>query len=216
MIIITIILIITLLSINFIQDREINYLYEDLAVTEVHRDNLIERIKIHEDMLKDHQELQKVSSEQITLLKQINTNLETENKELAKLKTPSRASTTPRTSSGNLGEFTVTAYDLSVQSCGKAKDHPQYGITASGESLVGHTWESAKAIATDPKVIPLGSKVEVTFIDENYSKYDGIYTSKDTGSAIKGNKIDLFYGEDVTVSETMKFGTPKATIRILE
>jgi len=211
MIIITIILILTLFSINFIQGREINFLYEELAVSDAYREGLVKEIKVHEKLLKTLEELREISDQKIVTLEQINTNLETENKELVKLKTPSRGSDLITSK-----EFTVTAYDLSVQSCGKAKDHPQYGITASGESLVGHTWETARAIATDPKVIPLGSKVEVTFIDENYSKYDGIYTSKDTGSAIKGNKIDLFYGEDVTVSETMKFGTPKATIRILE
>ena len=46
--------------------------------------------------------------------------------------------------------YVVTAYDLSVQSCGKPIGHPAYGITASGYSLVGHTWYSVRVIAVDP------------------------------------------------------------------
>nr|DAK26553.1 MAG TPA: lytic transglycosylase [Caudoviricetes sp.] len=93
-------------------------------------------------------------------------------------------------------EFIVTAYDLSVESCGKAPGHPGYGVTASGKSLARHTLESARAIAVDPNIIPLGSRVEVAFDDENMKQYDGIYTAVDTGGAIKGNRIDLYVGED--------------------
>ena len=47
------------------------------------------------------------------------------------------------------GLFTATAYDLSVQSCGKKESHPAYGVTANGTSLKGHTLESARAIAVE-------------------------------------------------------------------
>ena len=39
-----------------------------------------------------------------------------------------------------------------------------------------------RTIAVDPTVIPLGSEVEIN---------GQIYIAEDTGSAIKGNKIDL-------------------------
>ena len=93
-------------------------------------------------------------------------------------------------------EFVVTAYDLSVESCGKAPGQFGYGVTASGKNLAGHTLESARAIAVDPDVIPLGSKVHVAFDDENMRQYDGVYTAVDTGGAIQGNRIDLYVGED--------------------
>lgn len=93
-------------------------------------------------------------------------------------------------------EFIVTAYDLSVESCGKAPGQSGYGVTASGKNLAGHTLESARAIAVDPDVIPLGSKVHVAFDDENMRHYDGVYTAVDTGGAIQGNRIDLYVGED--------------------
>ena len=92
--------------------------------------------------------------------------------------------------------FEITAYDLSVESCGKSPGHPSYGITASGESLAGHSLESARAIAVDPSVIPLGSSVRIHFIDENMQCYDGIYRAVDTGGAVRGNHIDLFAGEN--------------------
>jgi 3D (Asp-Asp-Asp) domain-containing protein len=114
-------------------------------------------------------------------------------------------------------EFTVTAYDLSVQSCGKKITSRGYGITRNGFDLRGHTWKTARVIAVDPKVIPLGSIVYIQFIDEDYFNYNGVYIAEDTGSAIKGNKIDLFFedtGEKVS-GETMDFGVTKARIIIL-
>lgn len=149
---------------------------------------------------------------------QSNKELEEEKERLEKIKTPSR-SKLPTSKSGNASEFTVTAYDLSVDSCGKKPNHPQYGMTRSGSSLIGHTWKTARAIATDPKVIPLGSKVEVTFLDESYSKYNGTYTSVDTGSAVKGKIIDLFlgdYNQERAHQDVWDFGRAKAIVRILE
>lgn len=131
-----------------------------------------------------------------------------------KIKTTSRGSV-----SRNLGKFTVTCYDLSVQSCGKEVGSKGYGMTASGVSLVGHTWKTARAIAVDPKVIPLGSKVRLTFTEEGYSKYNGIYNAVDTGGAVKGNKIDFFWG-DFKQNEPHKslwdFGKTKAIVEVIE
>jgi 3D (Asp-Asp-Asp) domain-containing protein len=114
-------------------------------------------------------------------------------------------------------EFTITSYDLSVQSCGKKVSSRGYGITRSGFDLRGHNWKTARVIATDPKIIPLGSIVYIQFINEDYFKYNGVYVSEDTGSAIKGYRIDLFFedtGEEVS-SEAMNFGVTKARIIIL-
>jgi 3D (Asp-Asp-Asp) domain-containing protein len=115
--------------------------------------------------------------------------------------------------------FKVTAYDLSVQSCGKRSSHPEYGITSRGDDLRGLDWRTARAIAVDPKVIALGSKVYVTFVDKEYSKYNGVFTCVDTGSAIKGNKIDFFMGDFNSTKPskiTMDFGVTYAKITVLE
>ena len=114
--------------------------------------------------------------------------------------------------------FTVTAYDLSEQSCERPISHPHYGLTASGYSLKGHTLKSARTIAVDTDVIPLGAKVKIRFLDIKYSHLDGIYTARDTGGAIRGNKIDLFFGDfesDEPSKEAIAFGVRKAEVVIL-
>lgn len=92
-------------------------------------------------------------------------------------------------------EVEVTAYTLSESDCDKGASHPDYGRTANGTCLAGQTLESARAIAVDPRIIPLGSKVRISFKDKEMQKYNGVYTACDTGGAIKGNIIDLFAGE---------------------
>jgi len=113
------------------------------------------------------------------------------------------------------GIFTATAYDLSVQSCGKTEEHPAYGITANGTDLKGQTLESARAIAVDPNVIPLGTKVYIEFIDEEYQYLNGEYTAVDTGSAIKGEKIDIFFGSGDVAEEVRQFGVRKVKVTII-
>lgn len=110
-----------------------------------------------------------------------------------------------------LGEFEITSYDLSIQSCGKAESHPEYGITATGYSLVNKSIEDVKIIAVDPRFIPLHSKVYIEFNDWR-SIYNGVYLAKDKGGAIKGNKIDIFMedtGDTVVSKRAMKFGRVK-------
>ena len=109
----------------------------------------------------------------------------------------------------------ATAYDLSVESCGKRPEHPQYGITSSGaRAVVGRT------VAVDPTVIPLGSRMFISFPVE-YSDLDGIYMAEDTGRLIKGDSIDVFFGEDMEGSReiyerAMKFGVRYVDVRVLD
>lgn len=114
--------------------------------------------------------------------------------------------------------FKATAYDLSVTSCGKSKSNPEYGITASGFNLSGMSRTEAMTIAVDPKIIKLGTKVRLTFVEDYYSKYNGVYTARDTGGAIKGNKIDVYLGEGGTsiYKEVDKFGITKVLVEILK
>lgn len=112
----------------------------------------------------------------------------------------------------------VTAYDLSVESCGKPVGSPEYGVTASGVSLAGQSLWSARAIAVDPSVIPLGSKVQLSFESPAMQQYNGVYTAVDTGGAIVGNKIDLFmgdYGSNAEADEVADFGVQNAKAVVL-
>jgi len=113
--------------------------------------------------------------------------------------------------------FLVTVYDLSIQSCGKSRGSKNYGITASGYDLKGHTLESARVISVDPNIIPLGSKVRLTFKEDKYKKYNSIYTARDVGGKIKNRKIDLFVGDNFWSSKKIKdFGATACNVEIIK
>lgn len=112
-------------------------------------------------------------------------------------------------------KFRMSFYDLSVASCGKKKNHPLYGVTANGFNLKGLNWEEARTIAVDRNIIPLGSTVKIKFIDDKFSFLDGEYTARDVGGAIKGYKIDLYFGEDA-YKECMNLGITEAYVQIIE
>lgn len=92
-------------------------------------------------------------------------------------------------------DMTATAYTAGAESTGKNPGDPAYGITASGIP-VAHG-----VVAVDPNVIPLGTQLYV----EGY----GYAVAADTGGAIKGNKIDLFYHD---LGEALEFG--RQTVRV--
>lgn len=89
-------------------------------------------------------------------------------------------------------KMTATGYDNCYLCCGKHPGDPGYGVTASGMKT-GHG-----IVAVDPKIIPLGTKLYV----EGY----GIAIAADTGSAIKGYKVDLFFD---THDEAKNYGVHK-------
>ncbi|MEN8905839.1 MAG: 3D domain-containing protein [Clostridiales bacterium] len=109
----------------------------------------------------------------------------------------------------------ATAYDLSVASCGKAVTDVGYGITASGTRATAR-----RTVAVDTSVIPLGTKLEITF-PAPYAYMNGTYVAEDTGGAIGGNRIDIFMGEDTNGSTAvhdlcMAFGRRQITVKILK
>ena len=101
--------------------------------------------------------------------------------------------------------MTATAYDLSYESTGKSPGHKHYGLTASG------THVRPGVVAVDPKVIPLGTKLYIESLDG--TKDYGFAVAEDTGGAIKGNKIDLFFN---TKAECYSFGRRKVNVYVLD
>lgn len=99
----------------------------------------------------------------------------------------------------------ATAYDLSYESTGKNPGDENFGITASG------TKARPGVVAVDPNVIPLGTKLYIQSLDgsEDY----GFAVAEDTGGAIKGNRIDLFFESH---SEALKFGRRNVRVYILD
>ena len=86
--------------------------------------------------------------------------------------------------------------------------------TASpGEKTASGRVAQYGVIAVDPKVIPLGTKLFVESTDDGKSWQYGYCIAGDTGGAIKGNKIDLFFN---TEKECLQFGRRSAIVYILE
>lgn len=81
-------------------------------------------------------------------------------------------------------EVVATGYYAGKESTGKDKNHPEYGVTYSGVKVVRDV-NSFSTIAADPKVFPIGSIL--------YIPGYGYGIVADTGSAIKGKKIDLYF-----------------------
>lgn len=97
----------------------------------------------------------------------------------------------------------ATGYTAGIESTGKLPGHPQYGITFSGVKVKRDLYST---IAADTKTFPIGS---ILFIP-GY----GYGVVADTGSAIKGNKIDLYYE---TVEDVYKqWGKKEVEVYLVE
>ena len=115
----------------------------------------------------------------------------------AAAKKPTKKATPSRSNDNVVKEFMVSssAFTANCRGCS--------GITATGINLKKNP--NLKVIAVDPKVIKLGTKVYV----EGY----GYAIAGDTGSAIKGKKIDLFIPN---YTSALKWGRKTVKIKILQ
>lgn len=111
---------------------------------------------------------------------------------------PAVSTNTITTSSGEVITYTKSLSVTATAYCLK-------GTTASG------TQSRYGAIAVDPSVIPLGTKMYIVSDDGKWIY--GYATAEDTGGAIKGNKIDLFYDSYDTC---IQFGRRSCTVYILD
>jgi 3D (Asp-Asp-Asp) domain-containing protein len=85
---------------------------------------------------------------------------------------------------------------------GYSANDPEQGtnnITATGKEI------KKGMIAVDPKVIPLGTKIEI--------KDMGLFTAEDTGGWIKGNRIDIYFE---TKEQAEQFGRQVIWVRTLD
>jgi uncharacterized protein YabE (DUF348 family)/3D (Asp-Asp-Asp) domain-containing protein len=89
-----------------------------------------------------------------------------------------------------INNVTLTAYSNDLESTGKDSKDPQFGITYSGTTVT-----EGRTIAVDKNVIPIGWWVYIEGI--------GFRRAEDTGSAVKGNKIDVYFDSPDYVN---KFG----------
>lgn len=90
---------------------------------------------------------------------------------------------------------TATAYTAYCEGCS--------GVTAAGIDLRSNP--DKKVIAVDPSIIPLGTRVWV----EGY----GEAVAGDTGSSIKGKRIDVFMENE---QDALNWGRKTVTIKVLD
>lgn len=103
---------------------------------------------------------------------------------------------------------TATAYCPCFNCCGKHEYDDAYGITASGYNVF---LNEKNIIAADPEILPLGTIVELNLICETgEEEYLGRFYVEDTGGAITGNKIDVFF---FSHQEAIDFG--KCDVRVI-
>lgn len=93
----------------------------------------------------------------------------------------------------------MTAYSPHASSTGKNPGDTDYAITASGT-----TAKEGRTIAVDPSVVPLGWWVYI----EGY----GFRKAEDTGGAIKGNRMDLYFASE---DEVQNFGVQRKTVHVI-
>ncbi len=91
-------------------------------------------------------------------------------------------------------QVTATAYTAKCDGCS--------GVTKTGVNLMKHP--KRKVIAVDPDIIPLGTKV--------YIPGYGYATAADTGGAIDGHRIDIYFPSK---DKAFKWGVKHIDIKIL-
>lgn len=100
-------------------------------------------------------------------------------------------------------QVVATGYTAGVESTGKRPGHPQYGITYSGVKV---RRDFVSTIAADPKVFPIGTVL--------YVPGYGYGIVADTGSKIKGKKIDLYF--ETRKQVFTQWGKRKVTVYVLK
>lgn len=75
---------------------------------------------------------------------------------------------------------------------------------SDGKTKIGTRMAEGRTIAVDPRIIPLGSRVYI----EGY----GVFIAEDTGSAIKGNRIDVCVASH---SRAYDFGIDYANVYLI-
>ena len=95
----------------------------------------------------------------------------------------------------NIDESNIISLDV------KATAYAGDTITSTGIVPMEGT-----TIAVDPSVIPYGSKVYIP-------EFDNVFTAEDCGSAIKGNRIDIFMSSEAKCNE---WGVKNITIYVLK
>ena len=105
---------------------------------------------------------------------------------------------------------TVQMADGSQETAGR-RTRAEFSATAycRGTTTASGVKVRAGIAAADPKVLPLGSIVQV---DDVAAAYRGVYSVLDTGPEIEGRELDLYMWN---CDEAVRFGRQKVTVTVV-
>jgi 3D (Asp-Asp-Asp) domain-containing protein len=115
---------------------------------------------------------------------------------------PEREARNSKSKANRKMKVVATGYTAGIESTGKRPGHPAYGITYSGVKV---RRDHVSTVAADPKVFPIGTLLYIP--DYGY----GVVA--DTGSKIKGKKLDLYF--ETTQDVYKEWGKRTVDVQIL-
>ena len=80
--------------------------------------------------------------------------------------------------------------------------HPNVSSKWGGETATGTKRAEGRTVAVDPNIIPLGTKLNIDF-PKPFDYMDGTYIAEDTGNAINGKRVDVYFD---SLQTAYKFG----------
>ena len=95
-----------------------------------------------------------------------------------------------------------------VHHTGEKQTYSATAYCQRGRTASGTVTTAGKTVAADPRVLPLGSTIEVS----NAGAYSGVYSVQDQGSAVKGRTIDLYIPH---LAAARQFGRRQVLVKLL-
>lgn len=203
-----------ILSYNLIETKE------DVDLISVKNESLSTKLEEKEDIIKDYQvDLDKLQSDvdeltdkEESLKKEVKDYkkklqdekykyeaLKKKNNQVATTST-STSKTKSSTVSASSQDFTMTYYTATCMGCS--------GYTANGDNVKNTIYVNGyRVLSVDTSIIPLGSIVEISSGTNTFKAQ-----ALDTGSAIKGHKLDLLVS---SYSEAVSLGKDKVSVKII-
>ncbi|HYI95678.1 MAG TPA: 3D domain-containing protein [Bryobacteraceae bacterium] len=80
--------------------------------------------------------------------------------------------------------------------------------SSEGETASGKQTREGRTVAADPKILPVGTRIQV----EGAGPYSGEYIVHDTGPKVKGREIDIFIDAP---AEAKRFGRKTVRVRVI-
>ena len=177
-------------------EEKMENLEEDIQNKENEIDKLNKDLQAKREREEEEARLAKVNNDKSTVL--------SSNKASNSEQNTGSVSTSASSVSSNrtLGSFKVTSYAI-------GDGMTPSTVTANGTNVANTIYspEGHRIIAVDTNVIPMNTVVRVNMNGQSF-----LAKSSDTGSAIKGNKIDLLVNSP---SEAINNGVQEATIEIV-